>query len=196
MKKIAWEKIDIEPEINLEDVEYPIESSEDDEPEGFLPFSYEILNPETPKVKTPFGSYAFDDQFSPYKMFDCWICHTNFPITPFEYLIIDDYVEGIGAFKVLSKYRFCIGIEKLFSITQVREDVHKYLCGDDDVTKEARKIDSVMSKISTHDEWAVFIGDDGDVSSSSIEIDGDSHKQNLSYMKKKKGGKLIVCEKR
>lgn len=197
MKKIAWESINTEPEINTDNVENFEEAfdNESQEESGMFPFSYEVLS-EPPKIKTPFGAYELDDNFSPYKMFDCWICHTNFPITSLECLIVDDYIPGIGAFKVLSKYRFCIGVEKLFSITQVREDIHKALCGDDDVSKEARKIDSVMSKISSHDNWAVFVCENGEVVSSSIEIDGELHCKNVSAMKKRKGGKLIVCEKR
>lgn len=197
MKKIAWEKIEDEDsnvESDLIDKQSLQEFLEEESEDSHGGFSFELLPPS--KIKTPFGNYEFDDPFSAYKMFDCWICHTNFPITTLEALIIDEQVEGIGAFKVLSKYRFCLGIEKLFSIAEVRESVHKLLCGDDEVSKEARRLDSIVSKINNHDSWAIFIGDGGNIVSSSIDNDGDQHKTNLASMKKLKNGRLIVCDKK
>lgn len=198
MKKIAWEKINVEEEdiLDVELLNSPEDIDQDEDIDhNFMSSQYEIIMP-TIKINTPFGKYSIDDNFSPYKMFDCWICHTNFPITPLEHLILNEQIPGIGALKVLSKYRFCIGIEKLFTITQVREAVHLALCGDDDVSREAKRLNSIMSKISTQDNWAVFISDSGDVFSSSSDTDGELHVKNVSAMKKRKGGKLIICDKR
>jgi hypothetical protein len=198
MNKLAWEKINIdEVEINVSQItpEMLNGMNEEDDDQPMIPFLFDYVVQE-PKIRTPFGEYSLDDAFSPYKLFDCWICHTNFPITSYEYLLLDNHVPGIGALKVISKYRFCIGIEKLFSITEVRENIHSLLCGNDDVVKQSRKIDTIMSKINTDGDWAVFIGDDGEIESSSIDNDGDEYKKNLASMRKRRNGKLIVSEKR
>ena len=83
------------------------------------------------KVNTPFGAYEAADPMSPANMFDCWICHTNFPICEQEYKLINEHISGIGAFKVISKYRFFIGVEKLFDFSDVRREIENKICNID-----------------------------------------------------------------
>lgn len=58
--------------------------------------------------------------------FDCWIGHTNFDITK-EIKNILDKTEGIELLKVLSRYRFFIGIGQMFDFAEVRKDIEKKL---------------------------------------------------------------------
>jgi len=83
------------------------------------------------KISTPFGQYESGDPMSPANMFDCWTCHTNFPICQTEYKILNEQISGIGAFKVISKYRFFIGVEKLFDFSDVRREIENKICNKD-----------------------------------------------------------------
>ena len=113
-RKIGWEKYIIE-EIN-DDIEInDLQDGFDTEEEV-----HELIRPHLDqiipidlfnnKISTPFGIVNPDDQFSAVKMFDCWIGHTNFPITEDEFDILDNEIHGIGCLKVLSKYRNLIGL--------------------------------------------------------------------------------------
>jgi|TARA_R110000744_G_scaffold167267_1_gene284656 hypothetical protein len=54
--------------------------------------------------------------------FDCWIGHTNFNITPAVKKTLDE-VNGVEVLKICSRYRFFIGIGKMFSFKNVREEI-------------------------------------------------------------------------
>ena len=54
--------------------------------------------------------------------FDCWMGHTNFDIT---HGIQDklNTIEGIELLKVCSRYRFFIGVGKMFNFSDVRKNI-------------------------------------------------------------------------
>jgi hypothetical protein len=56
--------------------------------------------------------------------FDCWMGHTNFDITPKikEQL---NKIQGVEVLKICSRYRFFIGVGKMFSFTDVRKNIEK-----------------------------------------------------------------------
>jgi hypothetical protein len=56
--------------------------------------------------------------------FDCWMAHTNFDITPKikEQL---NKIQGIEVLKVCSRYRFFIGVGKMFNFSEVRKNIEK-----------------------------------------------------------------------
>ena len=58
--------------------------------------------------------------------FDCWIGHTNFDITT-DVCHKLDKVNGIEALKVYSRYRFFVGIGKMFDFKLVRSEIEKQL---------------------------------------------------------------------
>lgn len=58
--------------------------------------------------------------------FDCWIGHTNFNITE-EVKNKVNKVDGVEILKIHSRYRFFVGIGKMFEFTKVREDIEKAL---------------------------------------------------------------------
>ena len=56
--------------------------------------------------------------------FDCWMGHTNFNITEG----VKDKLnatEGIEALKILSRYRFFVGIGKMFDFKDVRREIEQ-----------------------------------------------------------------------
>lgn len=136
-KKIIWEKYDLEPDDGLgpnekesTEVEEEEESEIEAEDEGFMiqeMFAIPMMPGMQPEIKTIFGSFTEDDPLSPVNMFECWVGHTNFPITQREFLILDE-IEGLGVLRVLTKYRFVIGVEKSFSFKDVRRDIQDALC--------------------------------------------------------------------
>lgn len=54
--------------------------------------------------------------------FDCWIAHTNFDIT---YGIKNklNKIEGVEVLKIFSRYRFFVGIGKMFDFAEVRKNI-------------------------------------------------------------------------
>ena len=58
--------------------------------------------------------------------FDCWVGHTNFDITPDTFNMLNQ-VEGVELLKIVSRYRFFIGIGKMFKFKNVREDLESQI---------------------------------------------------------------------
>jgi dimeric dUTPase (all-alpha-NTP-PPase superfamily) len=56
--------------------------------------------------------------------FDCWIGHTNFNITTSIKNKLNE-VDGIEVLNIVSRYRFFIGIGKMFKFSDVRKDIEK-----------------------------------------------------------------------
>lgn len=58
--------------------------------------------------------------------FDCWMGHTNFDLTNNTKDILNK-VPGIEVLKICSRYRFLIGVGRMFDFTKVRNDIEKSL---------------------------------------------------------------------
>jgi hypothetical protein len=58
--------------------------------------------------------------------FDCWIAHTNFDITETIKSAINK-IEGIEVLKIHSRYRFFIGVGKMFDFKEVRKEIENRL---------------------------------------------------------------------
>ena len=58
--------------------------------------------------------------------FDCWIGHTNFDITQRIKNKLDK-IPGVELLKVCSRYRFFIGIGKMFDFKEVRNTIEEEL---------------------------------------------------------------------
>ena len=58
--------------------------------------------------------------------FDCWVAHTNFNLTEKIKNQLDG-VDGVEMLKVFSRYRFLIGIGRMFDFTEVRENIENEL---------------------------------------------------------------------
>jgi hypothetical protein len=62
----------------------------------------------------------------PFKFFNCWKCHANFPITA-KLMLGVEKIEGIELLLPVTRYSFIFGVGKMFSDADVRELVTKYL---------------------------------------------------------------------
>lgn len=58
--------------------------------------------------------------------FECWVGHTNFNITP-DIAQVLNTVDGVEALKIQTRYRFFIGIGKMFDFSEVRSKIAKKL---------------------------------------------------------------------
>jgi hypothetical protein len=56
--------------------------------------------------------------------FDCWIGHTNFNITE-DIKNKVDKIDGVEMLKIHSRYRFFVGIGKMFDFAEVRKDIER-----------------------------------------------------------------------
>jgi len=79
-----------------------------------------------PKIRSPFGNHAFDDSMRPTALFDCWVGWTNFEITE-DIAHALELVEGVDAFRVISRYGFAIGVGKLFDFRYTRIQIDALL---------------------------------------------------------------------
>ena len=61
--------------------------------------------------------------------FDCWIGHTNFDITPSIKETLNE-INGVEILKICSRYRFFIGVGRMFDFKTVREEIENTI-GDD-----------------------------------------------------------------
>ena len=68
----------------------------------------------------------FYETISLMSRFDCWIGHTNFNITTLIKNKLNE-VDGIEVLNVVSRYRFFIGIGKMFKFSDVRKDIEKII---------------------------------------------------------------------
>lgn len=59
--------------------------------------------------------------------FDCWVGHTNFNITSAVRTQLER-AEGVEILKITSRYRFFIGVGKMFDFKKVRKDIEEKLC--------------------------------------------------------------------
>ena len=54
--------------------------------------------------------------------FDCWISHTNFNLTESIKNELDQ-IEGVEMLKIFSRYRFLIGVGRMFNFSDVRQEI-------------------------------------------------------------------------
>ncbi len=130
-KKIGWQKYEslLEEQMNsplLAEVmnnlrnAYNLGTSEAEEESAYQEESTEeeeLLMPITPQMIKDINLLT---------TFDCWIGHTNFDITTDVCQKLDK-VSGIEALKVYSRYRFFVGIGKMFDFKLVRSEIEKQL---------------------------------------------------------------------
>lgn len=156
---------------------------------------------ELPFVRTPLGPYFKDDPFMPSKMFDCWIAHTNFPLSKSEIKEKLIRVPGIEVLKIISRYRFFIGVGKLFTIRETAQKVQEALrCNnnaiEEELVPEDEFVDFLVSDLQGRPEkvrWAIIVSEDGSVDcvSTSLE-DDDEYEQHLAKLLEVKDVRKVI----
>ena len=127
-KKIVWEKWKdpyaqednwFPEEQESENELYLFDTGDMEEEEG-IPKALKLLlsNVETPQV---------DPNAHIYRMFNFWTGHTSFSITaPIATRI--EKIEGIEVLDILTRYRFRVGIAKLFRDREVMSAIQEVIC--------------------------------------------------------------------
>jgi hypothetical protein len=171
-KEIAWEKWedDIVQERIREDSK--TESVEEDSlEESFLEAMENMPIQEIPKVvSTAVGIFEIYDRNKPSNQYDCWLGHTNFNISQEVKNCIEN-IEGVEVLKVLTRYRFFVGIAKMFDFKKVRVEIEKAACGKHLVNQEESildpetriVVDDIKSRISSQKWWAIYIFPNGQI---------------------------------
>lgn len=79
-------------------------------------------------IITPMGIVPYDEYNSASKIFNFWIGHTNFNISKQVSQIIEN-IEGVETLDVFTRYRFRIGIAKLFKPSEVMSSITNNIYG-------------------------------------------------------------------
>lgn len=77
-------------------------------------------------VVTPMGAIPLTEQSSPNKVFNLWIAHTNFNITP-EVAHVVENTDGVETLDIFSRYRMRIGIGKMFNTKDTMRNINTNL---------------------------------------------------------------------
>jgi len=195
-KKIAWERWD-EDVIEQEIVDNFYDLSQEDDDEEAVEDALAFLQKIPSLVTTPMGMYQLHDKMNIVNQFDCWMGYTNFDITKSVQDAIEK-IEGVELLSVMTRYRFFLGVGKLFEFSSVRRLIEESLCDlqlDED-TEEA--VDIIREDISSDRYWAIFVTQAGEISYASTNSESDEDYLNkLSYYikrKKKNGGFIFQNE--
>lgn len=162
--KIAWEPWQIVPNLP----EFPPEESLDptflDGMDQEDPMAGMIGIPIIPRITTPLGHFSIDDPMSPLNMCDCWTGHTNFDITPAIAEAIES-IPGVEIFKTVTRYRFFLGVAKLFEFREVRVAINDIIDAESEAVNndisDEEVLEVLQDHVSTFKRWAIFLSNDG-----------------------------------
>ena len=130
-QKIGWQKYEdvLESRLNSPLLEALFSSIAKNMPEDGSEELFSQPDPlEEPKEDSVLINMGEDlsNEITLAESFDCWLGHTNFNLT-------DDIkdslnkVDGVEVLKICSRYRFFVGIGKMFEFSDVRERIEKDL---------------------------------------------------------------------
>lgn len=75
-------------------------------------------------MSTPMGIIPLTEHTSSGKIFNFWVGHSNFNITPYIAAIIEQ-TEGVETLDIYTRYRFRIGVGKAFEDSIVMREINK-----------------------------------------------------------------------
>lgn len=172
VKKIAWEKWEDNIEENSSQKMlsqlFSEQNPDTEEEDVDINDIYSGFMAELPTlVSSPVGVYKLHDRMSPTKQFDCWMGYTNFDITEETKNKIES-VPGVELLVVLTRYRFFIGVAKLFKFRDVRVSIEQFLCNNEkenlvEDKKIQKEINTIKKSISKNEHWAIFVFPNGEI---------------------------------
>ena len=122
-------------------------------------------------VQTPLGIFHYEDKLKPSEKFDCWIGYTNFDITQNVSDLIE-YVDGVEALEVMSRYTFFLGVGKMFNFRDVRLGIEILILEPEypkdtltilDSDEIIRSVELIKEQLSSEKHWAIFVSNEGDI---------------------------------
>lgn len=148
---------------------------------------------------TPIGPYPEESMLKPSDKWDCWIAHTNFPITGHILNILNNDIEGIEALKILGKYSFFIGVAKLFDIADVRRQIDEKICSytEQEIFSDSeieKTVSLIKDQLKENKHWSILVYPEGMVEyivANEINIDYLDGLSNLMEKKNSYGGIIL-----
>ena len=129
-KKIGWQKYEdmLKDQLNspfaslvaTNNIQMLGDIASEEESESEFDFSI-LEDPEQDLIVIPVPE-SFYEQINLLTNYDCWIGHTNFDITESVKTKVEK-TKGVEILKVYSRYRFFIGIGKMFNFSEVRKEI-------------------------------------------------------------------------
>lgn len=125
-KKISWESWNAKvladtPEEPIKE-ETPTYEPVEEQTDYLIPFQAANV------IYTPLGAFPEESILKPSDRWDCWIAHTNFPVTSKILNILNEEIDGIEVLKIMGKYSFFVGVARLFDIRDVRKQIDDKIC--------------------------------------------------------------------
>lgn len=77
-------------------------------------------------IATPMGIIPLTEHTASGKIFNFWLAHANFNITPKIANIIEQ-IDGVETLDIFTRYRFRIGVGKAFTDSEVMRNINKKL---------------------------------------------------------------------
>ena len=126
-KKIGWQKYEalLEEQMSSTLIMDLLKAQADDDEEMVYRDPEDIDDDDPSGIMIPMSSKLVEDAMM-ITNFDCWLGHTNFDITPDIKKALDK-TEGVELLKVMSRYRFFIGVGKVFEFAKVRKSIETEL---------------------------------------------------------------------
>ena len=135
-QKIGWQKYEdvLEGQINCplaEQFYASVMRSMEGYPEDILDQHEQEYMQEPPlESDGHFTTITLDKDFSKEILlaanYDCWMGYTNFNITPIIKDLLDE-IDGVEILKICTRYRFFIGIGRMFDFSDVRKRIEDKL---------------------------------------------------------------------
>ena len=135
-KKIGWQKYEsvIEDQLTspfLQDMLASLQPETRQEEEEYYSIMKELQEngqevqfvDSSPQLNFP---EQFMNEISMLTNFDCWVGHTNFNLSK-KIASELEKIEGVELLRICSRYRFFIGIGKMFDFKAVRKNLEKRL---------------------------------------------------------------------
>jgi hypothetical protein len=210
-KTIAWEKWEedtpetvIDPASFAPDPEQTPEFSTEEMPNDFYDLS-SVFESIPKMVNTPMGWFQVNDKMSPSNQFDCWLGHANFDITPSVRDALEE-IPGVEVLIILTRYRFFIGIGRMFNFRDVRVIIEKEILRDGDLDPEAQidsthateLVEEIKQSLVDYNHWAIFVFPNGEVDYVSADTAEDKlYKETLTLYRNAKlitGGLIIKSD--
>lgn len=115
-----------------------------------------------PCLVGPMGVVPVHEEILPGRMFNFWMGHTNFDLSPSVVDTISE-VPGVETLDVFTRYRFRMGIGKAFSASDVKQAVDRAVKIENVFEpKPAEKLASVKAMLARkYKFWAIYVMPDG-----------------------------------
>lgn len=104
----------IEPEYYEEEIEQEISEEE----------GTDFYRTPTKVIMTPMGMIPYNENTASNKIFNFWMGHTNFDINAHICLLLEQQ-QGVETLDIFTRYRFRIGIGKLFDAKTVMYEINQ-----------------------------------------------------------------------